>query len=37
MVEEGLPVDVSWLILAALDGVKFWKIFQVLKPSTTDL
>ena len=37
MLADGLPADVSWLVLAALDGVKFWRIFQVLKPSPGDL
>jgi len=37
MLEDGLPPDRSWLILAALDGLKYWKIFQLLEPSKPDL
>jgi Tetracyclin repressor-like, C-terminal domain len=37
MLDDGLPPDRSWLILAALDGLKFWKIFQLLEPSKPDL
>jgi AcrR family transcriptional regulator len=37
MLDDGLPPDRSWLILAALDGLKFWRIFQLLQPSPPDL
>jgi Tetracyclin repressor-like, C-terminal domain len=37
MLQDGLPPDRSWLILAALDGLKYWKIFQLLEPSKPDL
>lgn len=37
MAEDGLPPERSWLILAALDGVKFWRIFGLLEPSRKDL
>lgn len=37
MLDDGLPPDRSWLILAALDGLKFWRIFGILQPSQEDL
>ena len=37
MIADGMPADTSWLVLAALDGVKFWRIFNVLEPSQADL
>ncbi len=37
MLDDGLPPDRSWLILAALDGLKFWRIFNILRPSQQDL
>lgn len=37
MVADGLAVDKSWLILSALDGLKFWQIFQLLQPTPTEL
>jgi AcrR family transcriptional regulator len=37
MLDDGLPADRSWLILAALDGLKFWRIFRTLQPSEPDL
>jgi AcrR family transcriptional regulator len=37
MMADGMPADTSWLVLAALDGVKFWRIFNVLEPSQADL
>ncbi len=37
MLKDGLPSDRSWLVLAALDGLKFWRIFGVLQPSEADL
>lgn len=37
MLDDGLPADRSWLILAALDGLKFWRIFGILHPSEQDL
>lgn len=37
MLDDGLPIDRSWLILAALDGVKFWRIFALFEPTQTDL
>jgi AcrR family transcriptional regulator len=37
MLDDGLPPDRSWLVLAALDGLKFWKIFGILHPSEHDL
>ncbi|MGD0960484.1 MAG: TetR/AcrR family transcriptional regulator, partial [Methylomonas sp.] len=37
MLADGLPADRTWLVLAALDGLKFWKIFQLQEPSQTDL
>ena len=37
MIEDGLSPDRSWLILAALDGLKFWRIFNILHPSRRDL
>jgi AcrR family transcriptional regulator len=37
MLADGLSADRCWLVLAALDGVKFWKIFQLLEPTQEDL
>ena len=37
MLDDGLPPDCVWLILAALDGLKFWTIFRLHKPSKRDL
>lgn len=37
MRDDGLPADRAWLILAALDGIKFWRIFQLAEPAGTDL
>lgn len=37
MIADGLSPDRSWLILAALDGIKFWKIFSNVQPSQVDL
>ncbi len=37
MLEDGLPADRSWLVLAALDGLKFWRVFGILQPSPRDL
>jgi AcrR family transcriptional regulator len=37
MLEDGLPPDRSWLVLAALDGLKFWRVFGILQPSRKDL
>jgi AcrR family transcriptional regulator len=37
MLADGLSADRSWLVLAALDGLKFWKIFQLFEPDQTDL
>ena len=37
MIEDGLPADRSWLVLAALDGLKFWRVFGILQPSQKDL
>ena len=37
MLEDGLPSDRCWLILAALDGLKFWRVFGILQPSQKDL
>ena len=37
MLDDGLPPDRSWLVLAALDGLKFWKVFGILQPSPRDL
>jgi AcrR family transcriptional regulator len=37
MLADGLPPEVSWLILATLDGLKFWRIFQLFEPSRSDL
>ena len=37
MLDDGLPRDRSWLILAALDGLKFWRVFGILQPSQQDL
>ena len=37
MLDDGLPPDRSWLVLAALDGLKFWRVFNILHPSEKDL
>ena len=37
MLDDGLPGDRSWLVLAALDGLKFWRVFGILQPSQRDL
>jgi AcrR family transcriptional regulator len=37
MLDDGLPPDRSWLLLAALDGIKFWRVFGILQPSQRDL
>jgi hypothetical protein len=37
MLDDGLPSDRSWLLLAALDGIKFWRVFGILQPSQRDL
>ena len=37
MLDDGLPPDRSWLVLAALDGLKFWRVFNILQPSPKDL
>ena len=37
MRDDGLPAERAWLILAALDGIKFWRIFQLFEPSDTEL
>jgi AcrR family transcriptional regulator len=33
MCDDGLPVAHAWLILAALDGMKFWRALDLLEPS----
>jgi AcrR family transcriptional regulator len=37
MRDDGLSDDRAWLILAALDGIKFWRILHLLEPSSTEL
>lgn len=37
MHDDGLSDDRAWLILAALDGIKFWRILHLLEPSGTEL
>jgi hypothetical protein len=37
MLDDGLPPDRSWLVLAVLDGIKFWRVFGILQPSQRDL
>lgn len=37
MCDDGLSAERTWLILAALDGIKFWRIFQLFEPSDSDL
>lgn len=37
MLDDGLSADRSWLVLAALDGLKFWKIFQLMEPDQAEL
>jgi len=37
MLDDGMPDDSSLLVLAALDGLKYWRIFGLLEPSETDL
>ncbi len=33
MCDDGLPVEHAWLILAVLDGMKFWRALDLLEPS----
>jgi len=33
MCDDGLPAAHAWLILAALDGMKFWRALDLLEPS----
>ncbi len=33
MCDDGLPIEHAWLILAALDGMKFWRALDLLEPS----
>lgn len=37
MSDDGLPDDRAWLILAALDGLKFWRILHLPEPSSAEL
>jgi hypothetical protein len=37
MLDDGLSPDRAWLVLAALDGLKFWRIFGVLQPNEQDV
>lgn len=37
MIDDGLPPNRSWLILATLDGLKFWRVFDLLQPSASEL
>ena len=37
MLDDGFPPDRSWLVLAALDGLKFWRVFGILLPAQKDL
>jgi AcrR family transcriptional regulator len=37
MLDDGLSPDRAWLVLAALDGLKFWRIFGVLQPKEGDV
>ena len=37
MSDDGLSDDCAWLIFAALDGIKFWRILHLLEPSPTEL
>lgn len=37
MLDDGMSPDRCWLVLAALDGLKFWRVFGILEPSQKDL
>ena len=37
MIKDGLPPERAWLILSALDGIKFWRILQFMEPSGREL
>jgi AcrR family transcriptional regulator len=37
MVEDGLAPERAWLIMAAVDGIKFWRILRIMEPSGRDL
>ena len=37
MLADGLPAERAWLILAALDGLKFWRVFRLFEPPESDL
>lgn len=36
MLDDGLPSERAWLILAALDGMKFWRALDLMKPSASE-
>jgi AcrR family transcriptional regulator len=36
MCADGLPAAQAWLILAALDGMKFWRALDLLEPSESE-
>ena len=37
MLDDGLSPERCWLVLAAMGGLNFWRIFEVLRPSQRDL
>lgn len=37
MLDDGLSPERCWLVLAAIGGLNFWRIFEVLRPSRQDL
>ncbi len=36
MCDDGLPDEHAWLILAALDGMKFWRALDLLEPTESE-
>ena len=37
MSDDGLSDECAWLIMAAMDGIKFWRILHLLEPSSAEL
>jgi AcrR family transcriptional regulator len=36
MIDDGLPSERAWLILATLDGMKFWRALDLMEPSKSE-
>lgn len=37
MIGDGLPPERAWLLMAAMDGIKFWQILRIMEPSDREL